>query len=539
MRLLALTAALFAGACSSILGIHPPHEQVDAGSVVDAPGDFTIEITTPAPRVPQGGFDFLDVAITRTNFAAPIVVNIPQPLADVTVTPVTLAGSATTGSLVLTGTSGLTVGSTLPTLTLVATSGSLEHDIQFTAIVTVKPGLADTTFGSNGLALHPYGTLGADYADLSIASNGSITAVGSETTAIQTFALIARWTGSGAVDTTFAGSGSKAVNQGAPSSTPSEFLSIAQQSSSGHVIAVGDSRDSSLMMFPIAWLASFDGSGNEVQAFGDMQSNDFIDTGGGYGVNEPSIGAVVALADDSLVAVTVNLLPSSPSSTAISKQTAPGVRDTTFNGGAPLALPISIGLAGAGAGALAADAARLTTYVCGTGSAGPVVIHITASGSFDSAFGSGGTVALGSAATAATAIAVQPADGHIVVAGAPAFVARLLPTGAFDTSFGSNGVANLSSLSSTFTAIAAVAIQADGRILVAGNTTPTGTALVVRLLADGTVDPSYGSAGEATVFLGSFGSVAELRLQSDGNAVGCGTGGEGSEAEASLFRVTF
>ncbi len=82
---------------------------------------------------------------------------------------------------------------------------------------------------------------------------------------------------------------------------------------------------------------------------------------------------------------------------------------------------------------------------------------------------------------------------------------------------------------------AAVAIQADGRILVAGNN-GVGAAEVVRLLPDGTVDPSYGKAG--VVFVSQF-SLFNLRIQPDGDAVGAGLSAVDDPLPAALFRLTF
>ncbi len=87
--------------------------------------------------------------MTRTSFEGPIVADIPSPPTGVTVTPVTISGSATTGNLQLAGASSLVVGTDL-TLHLVATGGTAEQDLDVTAAVTLQPGIADPGFGSDG-----------------------------------------------------------------------------------------------------------------------------------------------------------------------------------------------------------------------------------------------------------------------------------------------------------------------------------------------------------------------------------------------------
>jgi uncharacterized delta-60 repeat protein len=114
------------------------------------------------------------------------------------------------------------------------------------------------------------------------------------------------------------------------------------------------------------------------------------------------------------------------------------------------------------------------------------------------------------------AIAIQT-DGKIVVAGGvpgstgftvPA-VLRFLSKGNLDNSFGVNGVAVLPN---SFGSYGAVAIQSDGKI-VAGTSSGGVNAEVDRFTASGHLDSSFGSNGRVTFRLSSF---AGLALQPDG-----------------------
>lgn len=126
----------------------------------------------------------------------------------------------------------------------------------------------------------------------------------------------------------------------------------------------------------------------------------------------------------------------------------------------------------------------------------------------DPSFGQDGVarLALPESATA-SAVAVQP-DGRLVVAGnvgdnatATRFlVARFTADGMVDPTFGDGGVVQLSFLPHPWSSARAVAVQADGRIVVAGAAGNfsewTGKRVAVaRLMPDGTPDPSFGMDG--------------------------------------------
>lgn len=131
-------------------------------------------------------------------------------------------------------------------------------------------------------------------------------------------------------------------------------------------------------------------------------------------------------------------------------------------------------------------------------------------GDLDSTFGADGIVTTDFFGNddGATAIAVRP-DGKIVVAGtvhlgpdestADFAVARYLPDGTLDPAFGVGG-----KVTTDFTGSAdfahAVAIQEDGKIIVAGEAT-SGTQksfALARYNSDGTVDTSFGIDGKVT-----------------------------------------
>jgi uncharacterized delta-60 repeat protein len=154
--------------------------------------------------------------------------------------------------------------------------------------------------------------------------------------------------------------------------------------------------------------------------------------------------------------------------------------------------------------------------VTGAADAGMAVARFDSDGAPDMTFGGTGKRVFGTA-DAAQAVLVQP-DGNLVLVGSTIefVVSRLKPNGEPDASFGSGG---------TFTtdfggALAlTAALQPDGKILVAGIAVADFDFAVVRLLAAGAPDPSFGSAGKSTFTQGGIDAVRAMALQADGRIV--------------------
>ncbi len=145
-------------------------------------------------------------------------------------------------------------------------------------------------------------------------------------------------------------------------------------------------------------------------------------------------------------------------------------------------------------------------------------------GSLDTSFGSGGKVvtAIGYADSASMAI---QADGKIIVAGASpsspySFVlARFDTSGNLDPTFGNAGIATtLSGLDG------AVIVQPDGKIVEAGRTN-TGSGWVwslERVNSDGSLDSTFANGGLAEGPFSGSTSIRALTLQANGKLVAAG-----------------
>ncbi|MEH6417110.1 delta-60 repeat domain-containing protein [Pseudomonas sp. CGJS7] len=127
--------------------------------------------------------------------------------------------------------------------------------------------------------------------------------------------------------------------------------------------------------------------------------------------------------------------------------------------------------------------------------------------SLDPTFGSAGVASTAFGYYGAAARVVVQPDGRIVAAGQSALgefvLARYTASGALDTSFNGTGKVNTTPSGSCPGQARALALQADGKIVVAGTSCPNFTSTrnftVYRYNTDGSLDASFGSAGKATV----------------------------------------
>ena len=174
------------------------------------------------------------------------------------------------------------------------------------------------------------------------------------------------------------------------------------------------------------------------------------------------------------------------------------------------------------------------------------VVRYNTNGTLDNSFAGNGKAGINFSSSAddiANAIAIQ-SNGMIIVAGSSGYslespeyiaVARLKTDGTLDLSFGTNGKVRIPLLG----AIKSVAIQSDGRIVLAGdriaNEPPYYDFAVVRLLSSGALDKSFGNNGEVfTDFVGENDDGESVAIQSNGKIV---VGGASSSAGVDNFAV--
>lgn len=177
---------------------------------------------------------------------------------------------------------------------------------------------------------------------------------------------------------------------------------------------------------------------------------------------------------------------------------------------------------------------KIITVGSTSGASDIALSRINGNGSPDTTVENNGVISLTvGGADIGRAVWVLP-DGKILVAGGGGpgndmFVLRLNSDLTSDDSFGKNG----------FTLIdfggvddaRAIAVQANGKIVLAGSTNNGGDMAVARLQPGGTLDTTFGSGGKKTIDFGRTDIAFGVGLQNDGKIVVGGTtaGGTGTD----------
>jgi uncharacterized delta-60 repeat protein len=158
---------------------------------------------------------------------------------------------------------------------------------------------------------------------------------------------------------------------------------------------------------------------------------------------------------------------------------------------------------------------------------GFAIVRLLPSGKPDGGFGSGGlaTAPFGPRLNTANSLAIQ-SDGKIVAAGFAGLsggdevaLARLKSNGVLDPLFGTRGTVSFAIPGSSSSIADVVMVLANHKLLVGGQAKfSSGTSgVVVRLKPNGSIDPTFGANGVATI-ASPFG-VSALGVQSDGKIV--------------------
>lgn len=158
------------------------------------------------------------------------------------------------------------------------------------------------------------------------------------------------------------------------------------------------------------------------------------------------------------------------------------------------------------------------------------IVRYNADGSLDTSFGSTGILeaTIYSEINAGTSVAIQP-DGKILVAGYTAkasldhdfFIMRYTSNGTLDTSFNLTGVETTDIDGDMYSYILDIALQADGKIIAVGYS--NNDFALARYNADGSLDTIFNGTGTVKTDIGTFNDVAySVAIQDDGKIVAAG-----------------
>jgi uncharacterized delta-60 repeat protein len=253
-----------------------------------------------------------------------------------------------------------------------------------------------------------------------------------------------------------------------------------------------------------------------------------------FGNNSATSATAIALQADGkiLVAGTTSITaPAADATFAVARYNPDLTLDSSFGTSGLVTTDFTSGVDGANSIVVQPDGKIVVTGTASGNTSQVAVARYNPDGSLDSSFGTGGkvTTLVGSGATA-TAVALL-SDGRIVVQG-DAFSAghqdvalvRYSANGSLDPSFGTSGtvISDLGAASAF-----GLVVQADGKLVIAGSTASASSSnfdfLVARYNANGSLDPSFGTNGQATADFGGPDNAHGVALQADGKIVVAGT----------------
>lgn len=302
----------------------------------------------------------------------------------------------------------------------------------------------------------------------------------------------------------------------------------------GEVVAVGESDHASLSGFAVARYRRNGGLDRRFGMRGEVRT--------AFASANAAATAVVLQRDGRIVvAGPTGLANSVERKVVLARYTSTGALDPSFGRMGEVVAPFQARAMGVFLKAALALQSNGKIVVAGTTDSATsqpsrfAVARYNISGSLDHRFGDAGqvTTAFGSDAAVASAIALQP-DGKIAVAGyslAPSsaatsfLVARYNRDGSLDQTFGTGGRVITSIGSSS--AATAIAVEPDGKIVVAGSTSPEhlqGRDFgLVRYDRNGALDTSFGEGGKVTTAFTNDDGIQGIAIEPDGNIVVAGS----------------
>jgi uncharacterized delta-60 repeat protein len=400
-------------------------------------------------------------------------------------------------------------------------------------------GALDLGFGVNGQGTYPVasGSAGVTENGIVLLPDGKIVLAGSDATANPTAVRLNR---DGTLDTSFGEGGTSAFGFNSYSGGGSSFGNAIAVQPDGKVLVVGSTSGFSNGNFQSAFAIdrlSVDGSLDTTFGNGGR-----VYYTSGYNVQDVA-RAVAVQADGKIVVAGDDYFNGTRTSYGQVVRFMPdGSLDAGFGNRGAMQFGNTDGISVSGL-SLTPDGRIVVTGTVGVGVAGQagfgdiLAVRVTSAGTLDPTFGTGGqtVVDFGGAETAG-ASTLQP-DGKLVVVGGKGFgtngntqfagvALRLNTDGTLDPTFGSGGKVNVDF--GTQGEATAVAVQQNGKLVLAGNPRfvgPTRGILAVRLNADGSIDPTFGTSGRATVGSGDSTQAGAVAVQPDGGIVFAGASG--------------
>ena len=392
------------------------------------------------------------------------------------------------------------------------------------AIAFAAPGDLDASFGGDGVVYTSFARSSNSFAaDSAVQSDGKIVAAGRAGISSGRFA-VARYNVDGSLDGTFSGDGKVTTDF-----TRREDLAYAVAiQSDGKIVAAGRAGGGrgrfALARYNVDGTldATFSGDGKALTNF--SRNDDFA-----AGVAVQSDGKIVAVG----VAggyLTCNF--------ALARYNTDGTLDVTFSGDGKAVTKLTTRRDFASDLVIQSDGKIVAAGRAGGAFGRFGLVRYDTEGRLDTTFGGDGKVATNFSRREdlANGLAIQ-SDGKIVAAGtahARFALARYNDDGSLDAAFGGDGKV-MTNVTPAPDLANGLAIQSDGRIVVAGVFVSTGSCCesgneLVRYTSTGTLDNSFAGGGKIVTDFQIAGGANAVVIQSDGKIVVAGrVGTSGSE----------
>jgi len=465
---------------------------------------------------------------------------------------------------------------------IVAVGAGMSFDgVDFILMRFNLDGSLDTTFGTSGMTTTDFNSSSDDANAVSIQADGKILVAGETNTGGANDFAVARYTADGVLDTTFSGDGkltqafagedvAEAVAQQAdgsilvfgcsdngedesgPACSPESYsgdMTLARYTSSGAldttfdtdgVVTYDQSAGTDLILQSgggIVGVGYGIGAGARFLLLGLNNDGSFNNSFGvEFGDSDAEINALALQSDGKIVAAGYSVidLDTYENSFSLARYNTDGSLDTSFDGDGRVVTTF-----GDTNSAVRAVAARNDGKIVAAGDCWGesysfqriAIVRYNANGSLDTSFGTGGLVCVSSGKTYASiyGMALQ-ADGKIVLAGWTAnagdpnsfLLTRYNANGTLDTTFGASGV-TLTAFSTHDAEINGIVLQSDGKILAAGTEQYNNDFIIARYTVTGALDTTFGGGDGFTITdFGVDGSATGITLQPDGKAVVAG-----------------
>jgi uncharacterized delta-60 repeat protein len=397
--------------------------------------------------------------------------------------------------------------------------------------VAAAAGDLDTSFGSGGTVTTAIGSSSDQARSLAIQSDGKIVVAGSSFNGSNDDFALVRYNTDGTLDTNFGNGGTVTTAIGSGNDAA---RSIAIQSD-GKIVLAGYSRGSNNDFA----LVRYNTDGSLDTNFGNGGK---VTTAIGSGEDEVWS---VAIQSNGKIVVAGYSFNGSNDDFALVRYDTDGSLDTTFDSDGKVTTAIGSGNEKAYSVAIQSDGKIVVAGYSFNGSNDDfALVRYDTNGSLDTGFDSDSKVTtdVGSDNDYARSVALQ-SDGKIVAAGQSYngfnfdfALVRYNTNGSLDTNFDTDGKVINQIIQKDWAY--SVAIQSDGKIVLAGYSKGSNYDFaLVRYNTDGSLDTNFGNGGTVTTAIGSGEDAARsIAIQSDGKIVVAGSSFNGSNDDFALVR---